>query len=560
MKRFEGIPEQAGQSGAPVYSNQFAALEESPARQYILAGKKYPSYESISWETAPLTCKLYRYLSSLRLPPGYERSGASARPERATLFADQFGQILADIYGITRLHWTLTETYNALFVGTTMRPLDARRRPFKLDLLRPVASGGGLFPCELYVLVGEHVPGVPPGVYHYDAFHHALDPIRRGSYLSVLQTSLAEPGSSFNTSFALIFSCFFWKNIFKYGEFGYRLHCLDLGLVMAQSLEVARRYNLQGMISYQFIDRMLNDLLGLDQAYESVYAVANFHAGACKGASKAEHEQGLSPASTDLATEPAARGIVSVKAPIEPIDTWPLLGALHSASMMHRHDSFRAVQSVLTVQVPPGPRQLLSSGESKLELLAGLRRRHSTRHYFMHGSLHLSQLTQLLLASARGYASDVDGWPEAIQHTLIYCIVNNVSGLNAGVYCFTPVEQALVPIYEGDVQNTLQQLFPPVASRGLYHICAHLFLVGSYEDGLLVYGDRWYRMQNMEAGIIIQRMYLAAAALGLGCDTTLTYPVDEIDRLLRLPAGFSSLAQVMLASEWTAGQYYEQPL
>jgi len=59
-------------------------------------------------------------------------------------------------------------------------------------------------------------------------------------------------------------------------------------------------------------------------------------------------------------------------------------------------------------------------------------------------------------------------------------------------------------------------------------------------------GDRWYRIQNMLGGMLLQSFCLAAAALGLGCRPNLGYPVDDIDRLLRLPPDHTALVHLVI--------------
>jgi hypothetical protein len=72
----------------------------------------------------------------------------------------------------------------------------------------------------------------------------------------------------------------------------------------------------------------------------------------------------------------------------------------------------------------------------------------------------------------------------------------------------------------------------------------------------------------MEAGIIVQRLYLAAAAQNLGCRASLGFPVSAINGFLGLSGGLAnakedqrtSLMQIMIAPERSAYQQYEQSL
>ncbi|HEU5375041.1 MAG TPA: SagB family peptide dehydrogenase [Ktedonobacteraceae bacterium] len=536
----------------------------SPARRYLKAAQQYPDFHEVQWESAPLLNKLYS--STARLPLSYARPDLNEDRLESTFSSAQFGQMLADIYGNVRLQWTLTAIYNAHFAGTSMRPLDTKRKTFKLDLLRPVPSGGGLFPCELYLLIDNFpASGAANGIYHYDAFHHALDPIRQEEgHLSTLQAAMAEPGHARHAPVTFMFSCSFWKNAFKYGEFSYRLQCLDLGVVIAQSLEVARRYHMHGTINYQFYDDILNGLLALDPLYESVYAVATFSfdhtpVSTLPAPGRQAYQQSDT---TGAVLGPAAQGTITPGGSARSLAAWPLLAELHQAALIHEGTGFPGTLPMPPLELPGGVQFKLSRhvDDNPPDLLTGLRKRHSSRQFFMPGALTFSQFSRLLLATNPDHISDI-GEPLGFSRSiLIYCVVNNVSDLRPGIYCYVPADSTLIAVHEVNMFYEMQKLLPAVAYRSIYHIGAHVFLVGSYEDGLQNYGDRWYRVQNMEAGTMLQRIYLAAAALDLGCDTALAYPVEEMNHLLQLPAGLTTLAQVLLGREWITGQYYDQRL
>ncbi|MGH8964653.1 MAG: SagB/ThcOx family dehydrogenase, partial [Actinomycetes bacterium] len=211
---------------------------DSVGRRYVRVGESRPIPKTVDWANAPSLLKLYR--GCPRLPLDDHANGPS-------------GRFLRDIYGLTRQRWTAPAQ-----VSPRGRPRAAARlRPSASSTLRPVPAGGARYPCELYLLAGPDQP-IPPGVFHYDPAHHCLD---------VLRDTAPEAGLS------LLITVAFWKNVFKYGEFSYRLHSLDAGVVLGQSLAVAARHGLDPTVHFQFSDAALDRFLGLDPAYESVYAV-----------------------------------------------------------------------------------------------------------------------------------------------------------------------------------------------------------------------------------------------------------------------------------------------
>ncbi len=526
--------------------------ETTPLQRYIAEAQHFPEREVVDWQHAPLKYKLYRGCDCLRLdylPPGRTPGQRSAREPFGNA---HFGQMLADIYGLTRQRWTGAESYNAIAAGSTLPVLDPHRHPFKQDLLRPVPSGGGLYPCEVYAIIGAD-QALPAGVYHYDPAHHALDVIRDAPAhagdlpLTTLLEALLEPPAC-PADFALVLSCFFWKNAFKYGEFAYRLQGLDLGIVLGQSLEVGAHYGLTSSVHFRFVDSSVNALLEVDEAYESTYAVIIF--GGARGGRPTSLQRWQKAAARQ-----ASRSAVPER--LQPLSSLPLSAALHRAALIHMRTPSPSTGPENELQGPSEAPTVALSADEGLDLAAGTPLRHSARHYFQPGSISERQCAQLLHAAGRGFQSDIAPPERPLPRLLLYCLVAGVRGLEPGIYCYTPGARHLQLVRPGDRRIQLQQIVAHTGYHNVQHINLHLFPVGAYAEGVRLYGARWYRIQNMLAGSAIQRLYLAAALLGLGCHTSLAYSIEGVNSLLGLGAGETALAQVLIAPERLAGQYYE---
>jgi SagB-type dehydrogenase family enzyme len=161
-----------------------------------------------------------------------------------------------------------------------------------------------------------------------------------------------------------------------------------------------------------------------------------------------------------------------------------------------------------------------------------------------------------------GTTNDLDGHADFLQHTLLYCVISRVTGIPAGIYRYNPERHELEPVRTGLMQSGFYQALAMPQLNMLPNVT--FFPVGNYMHGFQVYGDRWYRMQNMEAGIIAQRLYLAAAALKLGCRASLGFSVPGVNAFLGLPDAkdnqYMSLIQIMVAPEQSAYRHYEQSL
>ncbi|MFD0663483.1 SagB/ThcOx family dehydrogenase [Thermocatellispora tengchongensis] len=170
-------------------------------------------------------------------------------PRAAVRPADPLPALLRDAYGWTRYQW---DDWGQATSLPGMANL-ALGRP-----LRAVPSGGGLSSSELYP-VGE-VPGLPSGAYHYDGAAEALDPVRAN-------VTPADLGLD-DTPLALLITSVFGRVSFKYGEFGYRLQCLDAGLLAGQILAVLDAAGLGGRLHTRFHDEAAEERLGLTPTAE----------------------------------------------------------------------------------------------------------------------------------------------------------------------------------------------------------------------------------------------------------------------------------------------------
>jgi SagB-type dehydrogenase family enzyme len=147
-------------------------------------------------------------------------------------------------------------------------------------------------------------------------------------------------------------------------------------------------------------------------------------------------------------------------------------------------------------------------------------RRGSTRR-FARKAIGFEHLSVILDRSTRGTEFDFT----ADQLNDIYLIVNAVDGLEPGAYYYRREDHALELLKVGDFRErasylTLEQELGGDAS-------ATVFFMADLDPILVGFGNRGYRMAQMESGIIGGKMYLAAYALRRGA-TGLTFYDDEV--------------------------------
>ena len=165
-------------------------------------------------------------------------------------------------------------------------------------LERPVPSGGGLYPLELYLLANT-IEGVEAGVYHYAALHHTLEQIRSRP-LTRSQVSRLFMGQPYVAEAAVvaIFTAVVGRSLWKYGDRGYRYILIEVGHA-AQNLNlVSCALGLASLNLGGFFDADLATVLQLDLESEvPLYAVA---VGVPASANRAELRQ--PPGQNNLAT------------------------------------------------------------------------------------------------------------------------------------------------------------------------------------------------------------------------------------------------------------------
>ncbi|MEU5088861.1 nitroreductase family protein [Streptomyces sp. NPDC021356] len=179
---------------------------------------------------------------------------------------------------------------------------------------------------------------------------------------------------------------------------------------------------------------------------------------------------------------------------------------------------------------------------------APLLRRRTARSGFEPAPVPLAAVLAVLDQAAR---------PVPLDHTVpadldLYVVANRVTGLAAGCHRRDPRSGHLVPV-AGDVGA--RRLFPPGGPgelAGFEAACA-VVVTGDYESGYPVYGDRWYRMLNLRAGVLGQRIGLAAARAGLGAGLRCDVDTRAADAALRAPRDRTTLLAALIGPERGAG-------
>ena len=140
-------------------------------------------------------------------------------------------------------------------------------------------SGGGLHPTEAYLLV-QHVEGLAPGLYHYHATAHALEPLPAPAIplREFLMQAVAQQHwfADAHVAVALVprFDRTFWK--YRRHMKGYRVVALEAGHLSQTLYLAATEAGLGAFITAAINEKPLEVALGLDPLCQGALAVCGF--------------------------------------------------------------------------------------------------------------------------------------------------------------------------------------------------------------------------------------------------------------------------------------------
>lgn len=483
----------------------------------------------MDWEDAPLPYKLYRGLPEIPLsaevPLTLKKREAHLNPN-----LDELGYFLWYVYGLTQY---------------SQSPLNEETIYFAQSLRRFVPSGGAMYPNELYVYI--NLEDIPKGIYHYDVAHHRLILLREGNYDSYISRSL-ENSYKVTESFCTVFvSTVFWKNFYKYHNFSYRLQGLDAGVLIGQSLEVANRMGFSSRVCYQFLDRSINHLLGLSEQVESVYAVIPLGMNQSIDCVDDDYNRKKMVSAAELCQEVPLLNHMTYNRSKRVID-YPMLRKLNEASMFETTQSFVKIKKKTSVKPTLGTEMILMpfTESFSYDLASVCRKRYSPENDFMIGKVSQTQLSTLLNEIfSFSYQNDLDDTQGNVETRVsLYGSFYNVEGVPNGAYAYDNSAHALRRITEGDYRHFLQ-LGLTMPNVNLYQVPLCMHVVGDRDHLKEELGYRGYRIQQMEAGILVQRMLLVSCALGMGGHPLLGFDANQCDELYRIYSkGKTSLIQI----------------
>src|SRR5438552_33538 len=174
-----------------------------------------------------------------------------------------------------------------------------------------------------------------------------------------------------------------------------------------------------------------------------------------------------------------------------------------------------------------------------------IQRRGSTRS-FAQTPLGVAELGAALWATSRPVPGDV---PTGLVD--IYMSAHAVEGLPPGTYLYRRDAHALDPLDTGEFRRQAAFLCLEQPLGG--DAAATLFFLSPLDAVLAAFGERGYRLVNLEAGLAGGRAYLAAYALGFGASGLTFYDAEVVRFFLPRAAGADAIFVTALGRARGAG-------
>ncbi|MEV4494183.1 hypothetical protein AB0J84_00535 [Micromonospora arborensis] len=478
----------------------------------------YPGSWQIDWQNIPSPFRWYETADQVDLPPmprqlvrgGTEQAATVARRGQLSWL----GALLQASYGVAGIRWYPEGTAKS----SPEQPVPVHRDSH-YQLRRAVPSGGVTYPAECYVCTDGDAE-LAAGVYHYNATRHALARLATGRP----PAGLAPPDGGVR----IVLTIPLWKNYFKYGDFSYRLAALDSGTVVGQFALTARRWGWTCRVSLVGTEQPLLRGLGLDPSVEAAPVVLD-----------------VRPPATD--TTGGGGSLPGDGTRLAAVPGLPWRGAMEmpdrSSGARRMHAACLAVAGE-TVDLPPIP---LDGLPADAQLPAVASAPPSVADAWARTALgEQYRGTPVGIGDVATWSAEVlaplDG--SVPTHPRCLLIARSVSGLSTGAYLLHGDGRGLTRTAEGDFGALVQRcLFGSYMNFAQVPLIA--VMVGAADVHCGPSGALAYRAQHLLAGVLAQRLSVAATRDGLSGHPVLGFVSGPLDDALGLATrGLTSLLLV----------------
>lgn len=458
------------------------------------------------WSVEPFPYKVYETLEPIPLPREFSPTALPALDALARTGDEPSGEHVPDLAALARI----ALLSNGILKRGSHRPVGGTIE------YRAAGGTGARYHLELYLACGD-LPDLAAGVYHYSAQDHSLRQVRAGDYRAPFVRAAGYEEATATAPIIMAMTSTFWRNAWRYKARAYRHAFWDAGTTFANILALAASAGLPTKMVFGFADAEVNALLGVDGTREATLALCAIGR------------------TTNVAPEPpAVEPLDLLTRPISAYEVeFPAIGMLHQASSLATGEGAAAWRERPLPRQEPEPageliplRPLAEEGLPNIPVEELIRKRRSTRHYDTETAIGFEVFSTLVDRASRGFAADCLAKGALPLHDQ-YLIVNLVEGLEPGVYRVHPHWQAIELVRPGEFRREAQWLAVDQAYAGDAHV--NSYYLADLDPVLEHYGNRGYRVAQLEAALFGSRLHLATHALGLGAVGSTSFDGEVVE-------------------------------
>jgi SagB-type dehydrogenase family enzyme len=386
---------------------------------------------------------------------------------------------------------------------------------------RSAASAGALYPTEIYV-ASYGVGGLDDGLYHFDTLRHGLSPLRTHNLSDHMARLIIPPIEKIPT-LTFLFTAIFFRSSWKYRDRAYRYHLLDTGHVI-ENLDLSlKATKLPFNLSYDFDDKGINNISGLDDKREVTLAI-----GYVPGT---ESVSGLkTPEVEELRKDILNASMVSEKE----ID-YPAIQEIHRAGYQHEIKYDRGPDIRESTAFNPDrwhnlPDSLSIAGQ--IEYPECVFKRRSKRNFI---NVPLSQNSFFSLLDSLCVNENM---PEEIvlhKSLTVGFLAGNIESTDPGLYVLDSLKKRFGMITAGNLVDGMTSAC--LDQDWLRNAAIHFLFICDLNLLDKTWGARGYRYAMMNAGRMGELIYIASTSMNLGCCGIGAFYDSEAADLLGLNKG-----------------------
>ena len=389
---------------------------------------------------------------------------------------------------------------------------------------RSVASAGALYPVEIYVATHD-VKDLQNGLYHFSIAEHGLVALRSEDISGWVADYLNEPSEK-HPLLTFFFTAIFFRSAWKYRKRAYRYHLLDTGHLIENMGVALKALGLNFCLSYDFDDRAVNQMLGLDETREVCLAV-------CQVPGPDILERGDKKKDIVKLTDSIKRASRVSNKEVE----YPVIGDIHMAGGIKVPAARPAAPPTLDPVCTSGGGTIKIKSSApwpeKINCEDTFLLRRSQRNFIptLLSRKHIMALLEFLTMTHR-IISPENEYQNSVRTGFI---TGKVEGFEPGFYLTDELESSFKMVDSGSFTGLMASIC--LDQKWLTNASVHFLFITDLKKLEQYYGPRSYRYAMLQSGRLGERLYLAATAMGLRCCGIGAFYDKEAARLLKLKAG-----------------------